>query len=110
MHSCTVEVYFIIKDPESSIKVFLALVPTFATALIHQRAVMKLAKEKQQPPMQLLHAGNNCGQPLFDVITTHIVSTRMLLWAADHFLLIPQPDCTWCYLTNMIDMNPSDLF
>jgi len=64
---------FVVENAESSVKVLLALVQTFATGPIRQTAGIMIVKERHQPPMQPLHDGSYHRKPLFGVGTTYIV-------------------------------------
>jgi len=61
---------FIVEDAELDLEGLLALVQTFATALIHQTAGMVIVAERNQPPMQPLHNRSYLRKRLFGVRTT----------------------------------------
>jgi len=100
---------FVVEDTESSIKGLLALVQTIATALIHQTAGMVIVKGRHQPLMQPLHNGSYSRKPLFGVRTTYIVPISAIQRAVHLLPLMPQPDSSRWYLSNMIDLNASNL-
>jgi len=101
---------FDVKDAELSVKGFLALVKTFPTGPIRQTAGMVTVEEWQQPLMHSLHDGSYRFKPLFCVGTTYIVPLSVIQGAVHHLPLMLQPDSSWWYLRNTIDLNPFNLF
>jgi hypothetical protein len=101
---------FVVDVAESSVNGLLALVQTFATGPIRLTAGMVIVKERHQPPMQPLHNGRYRRKPLFGVGTTYIVPMSAIQGAVHLLPLKPQPDSSWWYLSNTIDLNAFNLF
>jgi len=83
---------FVVENAESSVKVLLALVQTFATGPIRQTAGIMIVKERHQPPMQPLHDGSYHRKLLFGVGTTYIVLISAIQGAVHLPPLTPQLD------------------
>jgi len=101
---------FIVKDAELSVNGLLSLVQTFATGPVRQTACMVIVEERHQPPMQPLHDGSYCRKPLVGVGTPDIVPISAIEGAVHLLPLTPQPDSSWWYLSNTIDLNAFNLF
>jgi hypothetical protein len=63
---------FFVDHAELSVKALLALVQTFATALILQTAGMMNGDDRHQPLMQPLHDGSDCRNPRCGIGTSYI--------------------------------------
>jgi len=101
---------FVVEDSESCVKGLPALVQTFATGPIRQNAGMVIVKERHQRPMKSLHDGSDHCKPVFGVGTTYIVPLSAIQGAVHFPLLTPQPDSSWWYLSNTIDLDAFNLF
>jgi len=101
---------FIVEDADSSIEGLLGLVQTFAKGPICQTAGMVIVEERHQPPMQPSHDGSYLHKPLIGVGTTSIISICAIQGAVQLLPLTLQPDRSWWYLSNMIELNALNLF
>jgi len=101
---------FVVEDAELRVTGLLALLQTFATGPVHQTAGMVIVEERHQPPMEPLHIGSYCRKPLFCVRTMYIVSISAIEGAIYLLPLMPQPDSSQWYLSDMIDLNDFSFF
>jgi len=101
---------FVVKDAESSIKGLLALVQTFATWPILQTAGMVIVEERHQPAMQSMRDESCRHEPFFGVQSTYIVPISVVQAAVNLLPLTLQPHSSRWYLSNMIDLNASNVF
>jgi len=101
---------FVVEGAESSIQSLVAFVQKFTTVLIHQAAGMVIVEERHQPPMTSLHDRGSHRKHRFGVGITDIIPLSTIQGGVHFLPLIPQPDGSRWYLSNMIDLISSNLF
>jgi len=105
-----VKCLFVVKDAESSIIGFVALVQLLATRRIHQTAGMIIVEERQHPPMQPLCDGSYHHKPLFSIGTPYILPKSAIQGSVHRLPLTPQADIMRWHMSTTIDLNDFNLF
>jgi len=100
---------FVVEDAESSVQGVLTLVQKFATGPIQQTAGMAIVEKRYQRPMRQLHDGSYRRKPLLAIGITHFVHIRAIQGAVHLLPLMPQPDSSWWYLSNTIELKVFNL-
>jgi len=101
---------FGVDDAEASITRLPTSVQTFGTAPIHRIAGMVIIDMRPRPSIQPLHDASYCRKSLFAVRTTYIFPMSTIQGAVHLLPLMPQPDSSWLYLRNTINLNLFYLF
>jgi len=100
---------FIIEEAYFTVKGLLALVQMCATGPICQTTGMPIVEERNQPLMQCLHDGSYGRTRHVRVRTTDIAPISAIQGALHLILLTLQPESTWWYLCNIVELNALNL-